>query len=135
MKDARVDRESARRIWRFASPYRSLVGGFLGAVVISAVLGLLPPLLFGRIIDNAIPNEDRGLLGVFAAAIVGASLLSGVVGLMERYWSSRIGEGVIYDLRVALFDHVQRLPDARLANGEKAVVLAARAPIDGPDGE
>jgi ATP-binding cassette subfamily B protein len=110
VEDARVDRESAQRIWRFARPYQGLVGGFLATVIISAVLGLLPPLLFGRIIDDAIPNEDRGLLAVFAAAIVGASLLSGVVGLLERYWSARIGEGVIYDLRVALFDHVQRLP-------------------------
>ncbi|MCP4223819.1 MAG: ABC transporter ATP-binding protein [Actinomycetia bacterium] len=110
VKDAKVDRESAQRIWRFASPYRGLVGGFLATVVVSAVLGLVPPLLFGRIIDQAIPDDDRGLLAVFAALIVGASLLSGIVGLFERYWSARVGEGVIYDLRVALFDHVQKLP-------------------------
>ncbi len=110
VEGARIDRQSALRVWRFAAPYRGLVMGFLITVVIDAVLGLVPPLLFGRIIDQAIPNEDRGLLGLFALAIVGASLLSGIVGLFERYWSSRIGEGVIYDLRVALFDHVQKLP-------------------------
>ena len=110
VEGARFDRESAARIWRFAAPYRGLVLGFLLAVILDAVLGLVPPLLFGRIIDVAIPGEDRGLLAVYAAMIVGASLLSGVVGLFERYWSSRIGEGVIYDLRVALFDHVQKLP-------------------------
>ncbi len=110
VEGAKVDRQSALRIWRFAAPYRSLVAGFLFTVVLSAVLGLVPPLLFGRIIDSAIPNEDRGLLAIFAATIVIASLLTGVVGLFERYWSSRIGEGVIYDLRVALFDHVQNLP-------------------------
>ena len=110
VEGAKFDRESAARIWRFASNYRALVVGFLLTVILDAVLGLVPPLLFGRIIDVAIPNDDRGLLAVFAAMIVGASLLSGIVGLFERYWSSRIGEGVIYDLRVALFDHVQRLP-------------------------
>ena len=110
VEGAKIDRQSALRIWRFAAPYRSLVAGFLFTVVLSAVLGLVPPLLFGRIIDSAIPNEDRGLLAIFAATIVIASLLTGVVGLFERYWSSRIGEGVIYDLRVALFDHVQNLP-------------------------
>ena len=110
VEGAKFDRESAARIWRFASSYRTLVIGFLLTVILDAVLGLVPPLLFGRIIDVAIPNDDRGLLAVFAAMIVGASLLSGIVGLFERYWSSRIGEGVIYDLRVALFDHVQKLP-------------------------
>lgn len=105
-----LGRESAARVWRFAKPYRPQVGGFLTTVVLQAVLGLIPALLFGRIIDDAIPNQDRRLLGIFAGAIVGAALLSGIVGLYERYWSSRIGEGVIYDLRVALFDHVQKLP-------------------------
>ncbi len=110
VEGAKFDRESAARIWRFAGNYRGLVLGFLAAVILEAVLGLVPPLLFGRIIDVAIPNDDRGLLGWYAAMIVAAALLSGVVGLFERYWSSRIGEGVIFDLRVALFDHVQRLP-------------------------
>ncbi|MEM9652165.1 MAG: ABC transporter ATP-binding protein [Actinomycetota bacterium] len=110
VKDARIERESAARVWRFAGPYRPQVAGFLITVVVQAVLGLVPALLFGQIIDSAIPNEDRGLLAVFAAAIVGAALLQGIIGLAERYWSSRIGEGVIYDLRVALFEHVQRLP-------------------------
>ena len=108
--DARIDRASAQRVWHFAKPYRGLVVGFLVTVVLVSVLGLVPPLLFGRIIDQAIPNQDRGLLAIFAAAIVGAAILEGVVGLAERWWSSRIGEGVIYDLRVALFDHVQNLP-------------------------
>ncbi len=110
VKGSRIERESAVRVWRFARPYRPQVVGFLATVVLQAMLGLVPALLFGRIIDQAIPNQDRRLLAIFAAAIVGAAVLSGVVGLFERYWSSRIGEGVIYDLRVALFDHVQRLP-------------------------
>ncbi len=110
VKDVRIGPDTAARIWRFASPYRGQVVGFLAAVILQAVLGLVPPLLFGSIIDRAIPNEDRRLLLIFAIAIVAAALLQGVVGLFERFWSSRIGEGVIYDLRVALFDHVQRLP-------------------------
>ncbi|MDH4077018.1 MAG: ABC transporter transmembrane domain-containing protein, partial [Acidimicrobiia bacterium] len=110
VKEAQLDRASVQRIWRFARPYRGMIVGFLATVVVEAVIGLLPPLLFGRIIDKAIPNEDRRLLGIYAAAIVVSALLTGVVGMFERYWSSVIGEGVIYDLRVSLFRHVQRLP-------------------------
>ncbi|MGI9595742.1 MAG: ABC transporter ATP-binding protein [Acidimicrobiales bacterium] len=110
VKGSRIERKSAARVWKFAKPYRPDIAGFLISVVLQSVLGLVPVLLFGRIIDQAIPNQDRSQLGFFAVAIVVAALLQGAVGLGERYWSSRIGEGVIYDLRVALFDHVQRLP-------------------------
>ncbi len=111
-KGVKIERESAARVWRFASVYRRMVLGFLVTVIAQAMLGLVAPLLFGRIIDDVIPNKDKQLLLVFAGLIVGASLLEGVVSLFERYWSSRIGEGVIFDLRTALFDHVQRLPIA-----------------------
>ncbi len=108
--DAKIDKESAQRVWRFASPYRRQVVGFLVTVVIQALLGIVPAILFGLIIDEAIPQESFGLLWIFSALIVGAAIISGVVSLVERYVSSRIGEGVIYDLRVALFNHVQNLP-------------------------
>ncbi len=110
VKGVEIGRETASRVWNFARPYRRQVIGFLVAVVVASVLGLVPALLFGSIIDTAIPDQDRGLLAFYAAAIVLSALLAGVVGLGERYWSARIGEGVIYDLRVALFDHVQRMP-------------------------
>ncbi len=112
IKGARISRDSAARVWRFANPYRSMVVGFLVTVTAQAVLGLVPPILFGRIIDRAIPDADRRLLVIFAALIVGASLAEGALSMVERLLSARIGEGVIYDLRSALFDHVQRLPIA-----------------------
>lgn len=110
--DAKIDKEAAQRVWRFASPYRRQVIGFLVTVIIQALLGIVPAILFGLIIDRAIPQESFSLLWVFSGLIVGAAVVSGVVSLVERYISSRIGEGVIYDLRVALFDHVQNLPIA-----------------------
>lgn len=110
VKDAKIERAAALRVWRFAEPYRWMVAGFLLATIGQAVLGLVPPILFGRILDNVIPNEDRGLLTLYAILIVGSAVISAVLSLVERYWSSIIGEGVIYDLRSALFDHVQRMP-------------------------
>ncbi len=112
MEGAKIEREAAARVWRFAKPYRGMIGGFLVAVIAQALLGLVPPLLFGEIVGDVIPDEDRGRLVLFAVLIVLSALGSGIVSMFERYWSSRIGEGVIYDLRTQLFDHVQRLPIA-----------------------
>jgi len=106
----KLSRTVLRRVWRFATPYRTFLAGFLAVIVASSLLSLVPPLLFREILDDAIPNADRGLLHVLAAFIVAAAVSDALLALGERYLSSRIGEGIIYDLRVSLFDHVQRLP-------------------------
>jgi len=108
---AKLSRSVLRRVWRFAAvPYRKLLVGFLVIIVASSLISLAPPLLFREILDRAIPDHDRGLLHLLAALIVAAAVTDAALALGERYLSARIGEGVIYDLRVALFDHVQRMP-------------------------
>ena len=102
--------ETRRRVWTFARPYRSLIIGFLGVVTASSVLGVVPPLLFREIIDGAIAEGDRGQLTVLGLLVVGAALAQAVLSFVERWASATVGEGLIFDLRVALFDHVQRLP-------------------------
>ena len=109
---ATLSRAVLRRVWRFARPYRRLIAGFLAIIVASALISLVPLLLFREILDDAIPDHDRGLLHLLAALVVAAALADAGLALGERYLSSRIGEGVIYDLRVSLFDHVQRMPMA-----------------------
>jgi len=106
----RIGPETRRRVWTFARPYRTLIIGFLGVVTASSVLGVVPPLLFREIIDGAIANEDRGQLTVLGLLVVGAALAQAVLSFFERWASATVGEGLIFDLRVALFDHVQRLP-------------------------
>src|SRR5690606_15911278 len=105
-------RAVVKRVWRFARPYRPLIFAFVAVIVAASILSLAPPLLLRQILDEAIPQSDRGLLNLLAALVVGAALGDAALALSERYLSSRIGEGVIYDLRVALFDHVQRMPMA-----------------------
>ncbi len=107
---ASLDRAVVRRAWRFARPYRLLIAGFLGVIVVSALLSLAPPLLFREILDDAIPQSDGGLLNFLALLIVGAAVADAALALADRYLSARIGEGLIHDLRVALFAHVQGMP-------------------------
>jgi ATP-binding cassette subfamily B protein len=99
-----------RRVWRFARPYRSMLIGFLATIGGAALVALVPPLLFRRIIDDAIPAGDLGMLNTMALLVVAAAFADAALSFAERWWSSRIGEGLIFDLRVRLFDHVQRMP-------------------------
>ncbi len=101
-----------RRVWRFAHAYRLRVFGFLAIVVVESFLGLVPPLVIKAIIDHAVPNRDTGLVTVLALVMVGVAFVNAALSLVERWLSSTIGEGLIFDLRSALFDHVQRQPIA-----------------------
>jgi ATP-binding cassette subfamily B protein len=76
------------------------------------LLALAPPLLFRAILDTAIPNEDRSLITTLAVVVVFAAIGDAGLAIVQRWLSSRIGEGLIYDLRVALFDKVQQMPVA-----------------------
>lgn len=110
MKGQKLPKGLVRRVYSYARPYRGQLIGFLIAIILAALLGLAPPALFARIIDRAIPDKNLQQLALLAGAVVIAEVLSAALSLAERYWSSRIGEGLIYDLRTQLFDHVQRLP-------------------------
>lgn len=109
-----IDRQTVRRVWGFSGPYRPMIVGFIVLIILGTIIGLVPTLAFGDIIDNAIPTGqetgDRSRLNVLGIIVVVAALLSAVVSMVERWLSSRIGEGIIYDLRDRLFRHVQGMP-------------------------
>jgi ATP-binding cassette subfamily B protein len=112
--DVRVDRKIIGRVLRFARPYRWPLMGFVGVLALQALVDIVPPLLFRQTIDTAIPeaqsSDNLTPLHVLGALAVGAAIGAAALALTERWLSSRIGEGVIYDLRVAVFDHVQDMP-------------------------
>src|SRR4051812_18594680 len=92
---ASVGKGVIRRVWAFAKPYRWLIAGFLLTIVLEAVAGLVPPLLIRGIIDDALPAKDRGAVSMFAAVMVGIAFATALLSFVERWWSSRIGEGLI----------------------------------------
>ena len=112
VKGARIKGESLRRVRRFAAPYKWRIVGFLSAIVASALLALAPPLLFRSILDTAIPDKNRGMITLLAVILVVAALGDALFAIVQRWLSSSIGEGLIYDLRVALFDKVEQMPIA-----------------------
>ena len=105
-----LDRDLVRHVVTLAAPYRWQLVGFLIAIVLEALLALVAPFVFKSIIDNTLPDKNTGLLVAQALLVVAAGRGTAVASLFERRWSARIGEGLIYDLRIGLFDHVQRMP-------------------------
>jgi len=119
-----MDREIVRRAASFAKPYRSMIVAFVGVIVVMALLQLVPPVLFGRILDDGIAKQDRGLVTTLSILVVASAVLDAFLGLYERYLSSRVGEGLIHDLRVALYDHVQRMPIAFFTHTQTGTLIS-----------
>jgi ATP-binding cassette subfamily B protein len=107
-----IDRAVVRRVFTYVRPYRRQLVGFVLTVVGGAFATALPPLLLKALLDSAVPNEDRGMVAWLALAAVGLAFGNAILSLVQRWYSARIGEGLIFDLRVQLFDHVQRMPIA-----------------------
>ncbi len=89
--------------------YKKEMGVVMLTILIISLLSLLPPLLIGDLIDNAIPNEDLGRVTVLGIGMVLVPLLNGGFGVWQRWASATIGEGIIFDLRRQLFAHLQRM--------------------------
>ncbi|MBV8559547.1 MAG: ABC transporter ATP-binding protein, partial [Acidimicrobiia bacterium] len=123
LKDKSLDRRVLRRVWTFALPYRRMILGFLATIVAGSFIGILPPLIFRRIIDE-IGKKNFGAINVLAMLAVGLALLDAGLSVVQRWWSSRIGEGLIFDLRTALFDHVQRMPLAFFTRTQTGALIS-----------
>src|SRR5687767_13592267 len=101
-----------RRVLRFAKPYRLLITVFVALVVVMSALGVAPPLLFKQIIDEGILQGDRRVVIILSATVAALFLLQAVINVVQRWFSSRIGEGLIFDMRTQVFDHVVQMPVA-----------------------
>lgn len=100
------------RALKLAARYRWSIVGFVLVTVMTAFLAVVPMLLVKTLIDRALPESDRGLVGMIALGAVGVAILVASMSMLSRYLTARVGEGLIFDLRVMLFTHVQTLPVA-----------------------
>ena len=105
-------RETLRRILEFARPHRRSLIAFVLLSAAAAFLSVATPVLAGKVIDEITGAGDEGWVITLALLITGVALLEALVGVASRWQSSKIGEGLILDLRRAVFGHVQRMPVA-----------------------
>jgi ATP-binding cassette, subfamily B, bacterial len=108
----RIKRGTVRRIVGYARPYRWQLAAFLLVTILDAVVTVSYPLMLRVIIDDGILRHDIAVVGTVAGIVAGVALFDAFLGFASRWFSSRIGEGLIYDLRTEVFGHVQRQPIA-----------------------
>ena len=106
-----VDRTALRRVLAFARPYRRLLLVFVATILAGSIVGILPPLVFRTIIDHhAVPRRDLGGLNRLALLALVLAFADTGLSIAQRWLSARIAEGLIFDLRSNLYDHVQGMP-------------------------
>jgi ATP-binding cassette subfamily B protein len=103
-----VSRGVVRRVLGYARPYRGLVIAFLITLVATSILTVAQPLVFRVIVDDGISVGNAGLVTWLAIVIAGLAVADAGIGIVSRWYSARIGEGLIFDLRTQVYSHVQR---------------------------
>jgi ATP-binding cassette subfamily B protein len=122
--DTKLAEGTLRRILTYASPYRVLVIGFLVTLVLDALLVVAQPLLFRRIIDQGVTPGNSQVVTTTALLIALLAVVDSLLTLLGRWYSSRIGEGLIYDLRTQVYDHVQRMPVAFFTRAQTGALVS-----------
>lgn len=107
-----VSRTTLRRIARFARPHHRQLYRFLLLSVVTALLAVATPVLAGRVVDAIVRGREEGTVTRLALLIAVIAVAEAGLGLLTRRLSATLGEGLILDLRTAVFDHVQRMPVA-----------------------
>lgn len=108
VKDQRLKAGTVKRIASYAAPYRTALIFFLITVVVDAVLVITSPLLLKRLIDDGVIPGNPGLVTRLALLVGMIAILDAIFSMIGRWFSARIGENLIFDLRTQVFSHVQR---------------------------
>lgn len=112
IKNAKIARGTFKRIFSFAAPYKKFLIILLVLIILDAVISVVNPLIYKEIIDNGIIAKNTSLIVRLAFFVALLALSDAVLSFMQRYFSARIGEGLIFDMRTQVFSHIQQMPIA-----------------------
>ena len=119
-----IDRRVLARIWSYARPYKGQMALILLAVLLQALIGIVPPLFYRHFIDHILPAADLSQLYLFAGLLLALPFVTVLVGLVQHTFSMRLGETLVYDLRKAMFNHVHRLSMRFFTHTREGEVIA-----------
>jgi ATP-binding cassette subfamily B protein len=119
-----ITKGTAKRMFRFARPYRSILIFFLVLIVVDAVIGVVNPLLFRDIINNGILGHHSSLIVTLALVAAGLALAGAGLSIAERWVSAKVGEGLIFDMRSQVFGHIQKMPIAFFTRTQTGALIS-----------
>jgi ATP-binding cassette subfamily B protein len=119
-----VNRALVRRVLGYAGAYRGLIIAYLVTLVFVSLLSVAQPLLVPRLVDDGISQGDARVVTVTALMMAGLAILDAGLGIVSRWYSARIGEGLIYDLRTQVYDHVQRQSVAFFTRAQTGALIS-----------
>ncbi len=120
-----VTKGTARRMVRFASPYRRILAWFLVLVIIEAFIGIVNPLIFRSIINNLTGHQpDKRFIVALSLVAAGVSIVDTGLTIGIRYVSAKVGEGLIYDMRSQVFEHIQKMPIAFFTRTQTGALIS-----------
>lgn len=120
----RLAEGTVRRVLSYARPHTRPIAVFLVLVVLSSMLVVATPLLLQRLIDDGVIPGNADLVVRVALLVAGISVLEAVLTMVQRWFSSRIGEGLIYALRTEVFGHVLRQPIAFFTRAQTGALVS-----------
>jgi ATP-binding cassette subfamily B protein len=120
-----LDRQLLRRVFAYGRPHWRAVVIVMVTIVAISLLDLIPPLLYRELIDHVLPNRDAARLNLLALAMLGIPVISGLISVVQRNFSARAGEGIIYDLRQQMYLHLQQM-SLRFFTNTKAGEIISR---------
>jgi ATP-binding cassette subfamily B protein len=113
-----------RRVFGFARPYRRELTIFLVIIVADALIAVITPVLAGRVVNQITGHASVRVVVDLALVIAGLAVFDAGLSFAQRWYSARIGEGLIYDMRTAVFDHVQRMPLAFFTRAQTGALVS-----------
>lgn len=122
--DRSVNRALVRRILGYAGKYRSIIILYLITLVFVSLLSVAQPLLIPRLVDQGINEGNAAVVTTTALLMAALAILDAGLGLVSRWYSARIGEGLIYDLRTEVYDHVQRQSVAFFTRAQTGALIS-----------
>lgn len=124
VKKKQLSSGTLKRVMTYATEFRVYIFIYLSLLVFDSLLVVAAPLLFKRIVDTAIPNKDLGMVINMSLLIAGTAILGAVLGLISRRMSSTIGEGLIFNMRTQVFDHVQQQSIAFFTRAQTGALIS-----------